>query len=268
MEPLSFILPLLLLALCGVGIGILSGMFGIGGGTIMVPLLHLCFGLPMLNASASSLLTVVPTSISGSLRHLRRRTVKVESALAFGIPGACASFFTAFISGSLPDLAILVATVAVLAFCAVRVFREAAKKPLDEQGHTSKNRFHSKRNSLLASLVIGLIAGAIAGIVGVGGGFILVPLGISLFGYSMKEMSAISLLAVAIIAIPGALAHAIFGHIWYLQSLALMVGSIPGASLGVWLLPRVPERGLRIAYGFLLVVSGIILISSRVLLGR
>ncbi|MCL2883445.1 MAG: sulfite exporter TauE/SafE family protein [Coriobacteriia bacterium] len=264
---MSIVPALLLAVVAGLAIGILSGMFGIGGGAMFVPLLHLLFQVPILNASASSLLAIAPTALSGTLRHLRQKTVNIRSALFFGIPGAAASSGSALLAGSMPSEAILALTIAVIVFCAYRVFREALKKPIDDEGRTSKNRLKTQRGYILASIAIGLLAGFIAGLVGIGGGFIIVPFGIAILGMTMKEVSAISLLAIFIIAIPGIIVHAMLGHIWYLYSIALALGTIPGASIGVWLLSRVPERALRFAYGFLLVFSGIMLIVNRIILG-
>jgi len=259
------LLPLLLSAAAlGLLIGTLSGMFGVGGGSLMVPFLHLVFGLPMLNASATSLFAVVPTSLSGAVRHIRQKTVDIREAFCFGIPGAAASMVSAGVVGMFPEIVILVITVLVILLCALRVFSEALKKPLGSDGRTSAARFKSPQAAMAASMAVGLVAGFIAGIVGIGGGFIIVPFGVSLLGKTMKEISAISLLAIAIIALPGIIVHAVFSHIEYLYGLALIVGTIPGASFGVWLLPRIPEKALRISFGCLLVISGIILIVNKV----
>ncbi|MDR2956863.1 MAG: sulfite exporter TauE/SafE family protein [Coriobacteriales bacterium] len=259
-----FLIPV---ALFGLVVGTLSGMFGIGGGTMIVPLLNLVFQVPLLNATSTSLFSIAPTSISGSLRHLRQKTVKVAVALEFGIPGAVASALSASISGYLPDYVILVAALAVIAFSAFRMFREAVKKPLDETGRTSKMRFTNPLTARLVTIGIGAFAGLIAGVVGVGGGFIIVPFGMALLGYTMKEMSAISLLSIAVIALPGIVMHAWLGHIYYLHGLALVAGTVPGASFGVWLIRKVPEKALRFAFGCLLVFSGTLLLINRLAVG-
>jgi len=252
-----------LVAIFGLLIGVLSGMFGVGGGTMIVPLLNLVFGLPMLNASATSLFSVAPTSVSGSYRHIRQGTVKVSCALAFGIPGAVMSTLSASLAGYLPDSVILLAAVAVIVFSAARMFIESGKKPIDETGRTSKPRFKTEATANLVSVAIGAFAGLIAGIVGVGGGFIIVPFGMALLGYTMKEMSAISLLAIAVIALPGIITHAIMGRILYFYGVGLVVGTIPGAALGVRLIQHVPERVLRLAFGCLLLVSGVLMVANR-----
>jgi len=253
----------ILVALAGLGIGTLSGMFGVGGGTMIVPLLNLVFGMPMLNASATSLFSIAPTSVSGTLANRGKGVVDWSAALAFGLPGALSSAASAALSGLLPDVVATIAAVGGIGFGAWRSVGEAMKPALDESGRTSEPRFPSRASSYAAMAAVGLFAGLLAGVVGVGGGFVIVPFGISWLGLTMKETSAISLASIAIIALPGIASHALLGHIDYLYGLALVSGTVPGASLGVWLIRRLPERALRVAFGALLTVSALLLLYNR-----
>jgi uncharacterized membrane protein YfcA len=121
----------------------------------------------------------------------------------------------------------------------------------------------SKKGSTLRSLVlpavIGVIAGGIAGLVGVGGGFIIVPFCVTYLGYSLKKAAGTSLVSIAVIALPGIVAHALLGHIWWFYGLAVIVGTIPGAQLGAWLIARLPERPMRFAFAALLTCIGLVM---------
>ena len=79
------------LAVAGIFIGVLSGMLGIGGGTVMVPLLRLVFGLDAYMATATSLFAIIPTSLSGMISHLRAKTCYPKLGLALGLGGAATS---------------------------------------------------------------------------------------------------------------------------------------------------------------------------------
>lgn len=263
MTPLTFIL----IALIGLGIGILSGMFGIGGGAVTIPLLNLVFRIPILGATATSLFVIAPTSLSGSYRHIKQGTAQVKTALQIGCAGAVTSVLSAFISGRLPEMVILLAAASIIIYSAATMIREAFKKPLDAEGHTSENRLKGSRARLMAHIGMGLFAGFIAGIVGVGGGFIIIPISVAYFGYTFKQASATSLLAIACIALPGIITHALLGHIWYLYGVALIIGSIPGANLGARIIRRIPERAARFAFAGLLIIAGIMLVVNQVLLG-
>jgi uncharacterized membrane protein YfcA len=254
-------------ALLGLAIGVLSGMFGIGGGAITIPVLNLIFRLPLLGATSTSLFVIAPTALSGAFRHFRQGTAVVKTAVQIGCAGAITSILSSYISGDLPSVVILVATVAVILYSAVSMFREAVKKPLDDEGHTSVNRFTTPRSAFIAHILIGLFAGSIAGFVGVGGGFIIIPFAVSYFGFSFKQASGTSLLAIALIAIPGIITHALLGHIWYLYGIAIMIGSIPGANLGARIITKLPEKAARLTFGCFLVVSGVMLTTNQIMFG-
>jgi uncharacterized membrane protein YfcA len=115
----------------------------------------------------------------------------------------------------------------------------------------------------LPALAIGLVAGLIAGIVGVGGGFIIVPFCVAYLGFTMKEAAGTSLIAIVFIALPGIISHALLGHIWWLYGVALIVGTIPGAQLGGYLATRLPERALRVGFVCLLIVAGTMLLYQQ-----
>ena len=80
-----------LIAIAGVGVGVLSGMLGVGGGTVMIPLFRLVFGLSAVVSTATSLFAIIPTSVSGLITHLREKTCIPKLGLAMGIAGACTS---------------------------------------------------------------------------------------------------------------------------------------------------------------------------------
>ena len=119
------------------------------------------------------------------------------------------------------------------------------------------------RNQLLIGVAIGLGAGVASGYVGVGGGFIMVPLMLSLVGISMRQASGTSLIAVMILAIPGVIEQALLGNINYLAGIAISIGSIPGAIIGARLVQRVPERTLRFIFGGFLIVAAALLVLNE-----
>ena len=119
------------------------------------------------------------------------------------------------------------------------------------------------RKQLLIGAGIGLGAGVASGYVGVGGGFIMVPLMLSLIGIEMRQASGTSLIAVMILAIPGVVEQALLGNINYAAGIAIAVGSIPGAVIGARLVRVVPELALRFVFGFFLIVAAVILVLNE-----
>ena len=111
--------------------------------------------------------------------------------------------------------------------------------------------------------LIGVVAGFMSGYVGVGGGFIMVPLFVSMLGIPMRLASGTSLTAVCILAIPGVIEQAVLGNIDYMVGVAMMVGSIPGAIVGANLVKRVPERALRFAFALFLLLMAVLLVANE-----
>jgi uncharacterized protein len=102
----------------------------------------------------------------------------------------------------------------------------------------------------------GLLAGLLAGLFGVGGGVVMVPLLVTLMGFSQHRAHATSLGAILPIAAVGAATFAIEGEIDPLIAMFMSVGSLAGAPLGVRLMMRTPEAALRIVFGCLMIVVG------------
>jgi len=298
MEAIDFIFVII----CGAGIGTLSGMFGIGGGGMTVPLLFIVFDLPIVTATSTSLLTIAPTGISGAFRHFRQKTASLKTGLLIGGFGAIASVGGSFLSDILPSYVTIALTGVVILFSVAMMLRTLFKDrtlgtreaKVKEEAVEKKDaatlrvtaaiedatadivvgkadaKVEEKRGEdsipLVYSLVIGLIAGLIAGVVGVGGGFIIVPFCVAYLGFSLKRAAGTSLVAISLIAIPGIVAHAWLGHIAWLYGVALMIGAIPGAQLGSWLIARLPERPMRFAFAGLLTCIGALMLIQELLL--
>ncbi len=271
-------------AIAGVGVGVLSGLLGIGGGTVMVPLFRLAFGMQPIAATATSLFTIVPTSISGMWKHQKNKTSLPRVGIVCGIAGACLSPVGVWLASVSPGWAIMVAAAVVVAYSAYTMFKKALKVPKRNDapqkrsvapacskaaaksedsaacGHALEFTF-----ATIAKIIfIGVIAGFMSGYVGVGGGFIMVPLFVSMLGIPMRLASGTSLTAVCILAIPGVIEQGILGNIDYMVGIAMMVGSIPGAQLGAGLVKRVPERELRFLFAGFLLVAAVMLVVNEV----
>ena len=315
----AFGLPVLV----GVFIGILSGLLGIGGGTIMVPVFRLAFGLSPLMSTATSLFTIIPTSISGAVSHIKGKTCVPALGLAMGLGGALTSPVGVWLASLSPAWLVMLAAALIIGYSAVNMLRKAVKAP--SKGKAAGSRCESSgpfaaasgdsgdrrsaaqpsascaallrsddviisaqttppspdaaaegigtgnhdedapavpklsRKQLLIGAAIGLGAGLMSGYVGVGGGFIMVPLMLSLIHIPMKLASGTSLIAILILAIPGTIENGIAGNIDYVVGLSVAIGSIPGAVLGAMLVKRVPERALRFIFGGFLIVAAIVL---------
>lgn len=258
-------------ALVGVLIGIASGLLGIGGGTVMVPIFRLAFGMSATMSTATSLFAIIPTSISGAISHVKGKTCIPALGIAAGLGGACLSPVGVWLAQLSPDWLVMLAAALIIGYSAINMFKKAFKlRPagqpaagVDAAAPTADDSSLS-RKQLLQGAAIGLVAGLASGYVGVGGGFIMVPLMLSIIGIPMRKASGTSLIAVMILAIPGVIEQGIIGNINYLAGIAIVIGTIPGAVIGARLVTKVPERTLRLLFGCFLIVAAVMLVLNEV----
>ena len=286
----AFIAP----ALAGVFVGVMSGLLGVGGGTIMVPIFRLAFGMSPLASTATSLFAIIPTSISGVVAHARAKTCVPKLGLALGAGGAVMSPVGVWLASVSPGWLVICVAAIVIGFSAFKMFKKAVKcAPAPRAGRAGAARAagpnaaasqtacagaasaHSttskpvpdqpvlSRKQYLQGACIGLIAGLASGYVGVGGGFIMVPLMLAVLDIPMSLASGTSLIAIMILAIPGVIEQGLLGNIEYLAGIAIVVGSIPGALVGARLVRVVPERQLRFIFGGFLLVAAVMLMLNE-----
>lgn len=257
----------------GLAVGVLSGLLGIGGGTVLVPVFKLAFGMDAIAATATSLFTIIPTSVSGAVSHVRGRTCVPKLGVAAGIGGAVTSPVGVWLATKSPSWAIMAVAALVIGYSGYTMLRKAlgcaranaAGAPADAAPPAP---FAPTRKHLLQGVCIGLLAGVTSGYVGVGGGFLMVPLMMRFIGLPMKLTSGTSLVAVMILAVPGVIYQALLGNVHWVSGIAVAVGSIPGAALGARLIPRVPERSLRFLFsGFLFVAAVLLIVNQMGVLG-
>ncbi len=304
----AFIAP----ALAGVFVGVMSGLLGVGGGTIMVPIFRLAFGMGPLASTATSLFAIIPTSISGVVAHTRAKTCVPRLGLALGVGGAVMSPVGVWLASVSPGWLVICVAAVVIGFSAFKMFKKAVKcAPAPRAGQagaartagsnvaepraacasnatsSSSNAAESQtacagaasahsaapkpvpdqpvlsRKQYLQGACIGLVAGLASGYVGVGGGFIMVPLMLAVLDIPMSLASGTSLIAIMILAIPGVIEQGLLGNIDYLAGIAIVVGSIPGALVGARLVRVVPERQLRFIFGGFLLVAAVMLMLNE-----
>lgn len=280
--------PLFLVSLVvGLAVGVLAGLLGIGGGMLLVPAFKLGYAMDSLMCTATSLFTIIPTSVSGAISHIRNKTCLPKLGVAAGLGGACLSPLGVWLATLSPDWAVMGAAALIIAYSSVTMFRKALKAPKVPRGATGAEaadaaakeaaaedraaaieRAHAEapaigRREAGIGAAIGLFAGLASGYVGVGGGFIMVPLMMSILHVPMKLTSGTSLIAVMILAIPGTVTQALLGNINWIAGIAVACGSIPGATLGAKLIPKVPERQLRFLFAGFLVVAAVLLVVNQ-----
>lgn len=271
-------------ALVGVVVGMLSGLLGIGGGTLMVPIFRLGFGLSAFASTATSLFTIIPTSLVGFVTHIKNKTCIPQLGIVCGLAGACTSPLGVYLANISPAWMVMLAAAIIIGFSSYKMFRKASRMPKQQakgtvmgvdaekaavkaaavEGDLNAQPFVFTRKNIPTAILIGLAAGLASGYVGVGGGFLMVPLFVSVLGVMMRQASGTSLIAIMILAIPGVIEQALLGNINYMAGIAMAAGSIPGAVIGANLVRRIPERQLRFVFGAFLLVSAVVLLGNEI----
>jgi uncharacterized membrane protein YfcA len=264
--------------LLGLGglIGLLSGIFGVGGGFLMTPLL-IFIGVPPAVAVATQANQVVATSVSGVLAHWRRGNVDFRMGmvlLAGGFAGSTAgvSLFSLLRQLGQIDLVInlsyviFLGTIGVLmvmegARAVLRRRRAGARRKLHQHtwihGLPLKVRFRKSRLyiSALVPLSIGFGVGVLSAIMGVGGGFILVPAMIYLLGMPTIVVIGTSLFQIIFVSANVTFWQAAQNQtVDVVLAVLLLAGAVVGAQIGTRLGGRLPSDALRLLLGLIVIV--------------
>jgi len=264
----------LLLGLGG-GVGFLSGLFGVGGGFLMTPLL-IFIGIPPAVAVATEANQIVASSFSGVLAHWRRRTVDFKMGLvllAGGLVGSAIGVQIFSVLRALGQVELLVSLcyvvflgiVGTLMFIeSIQALRKSKRgQPPRRRGHhwshglQFKMRFRASNLyiSAIPPFSIGALVGVLAAIMGVGGGFIMVPAMIYLLGMATTVVVGTSLFQIMFVTGATTLFHAILNQtVDAILAVLLLVGGVIGAQIGVRLGPKLRGEELRVLLALLVLL--------------
>ena len=276
----------LVIVALGLGVGLLSGMFGIGGGFLTTPLL-IFYGIPPTVAAASAASQVTGASVSGVFAHFRRGGVDVHMGLVLVAGGVIGSIAGAILFRILQATGVIDTVIAILyvlmlgsigglmlqeSVTAVRVERGARPpKPRKRRHHPLVAmlplRWRFYRSGLyispLAPLLLGFFTGILTVLLGVGGGFILVPAMLYLLGMGTQVVVGTSLFQILFVTAAATMVHATTTKaVDIVLAVLLLLGSVAGAQLGARFAQKAKPEYLRLALA--LIVIGVAL---RMLLG-
>ncbi|EPX81560.1 sulfite exporter TauE/SafE family protein [Litoreibacter arenae] len=262
----------LLLGLGGI-VGILSGMFGVGGGFLMTPLLFF-IGIPPAVAVATEANQIVASSFSGVLAHFRRRTVDLKMGLVLLIGGLIGAAIGVQVFAMLReigqvDLLVKLCYVVFLGIIGGLMFLEslrairrsknpAARPERKKHGLVHALPFKMKFRtsglyiSVIPPIVVGLLVGILAAIMGVGGGFVMVPAMIYILGMPTKVVVGTSLFQIIFVTAFTTLLHATTNYtVDMALAVLLLIGGVVGAQIGTRIGVKLKAEQLRILLSLL-----------------
>jgi uncharacterized membrane protein YfcA len=234
-------------------------MFGIGGAVVTTPAIRV-LGATTFEAIGSTLPSILPSSISGSLRYNREHLIAGRIVLITSVFGVPASVVGSRLSRSVPGDGhwLMIATALLVGFTAYRT-----AFPVVRADGTTGALEHPRDEWWMLG-IIGVAAGALSGLLGIGGGILMVPAFSTWVGLPLKETIATSLACVGIFAVPGTITHAFQGDINWSFAVALAIGVIPGAQIGARFTIASDDRTLRYTVGAALAVIAVIYAAGEI----
>ena len=276
-----FVNPIEILFLSAI-VGVLSGLFGVGGGFLMTPFL-IFLGVPPAYAVANEANNILATSVSGSTTHWLKNTLDYKMGFMIVIGGSIGTTlgiytFTYFKGIGKIDTVISLAYMYILAIIGTLMLVESlgeidkAKKNVIERkklhvhywihGLPLRMRFPKSKlyESVFTPIIIGLAVGFIAAIMGIGGAFILVPAMIYIIKMPTRLVPGTSLFVTIFVSVIVTFLHSInYGSIDLMLVVMLVVGSIVGVQIGQKLGEQIDSTGLKALLAILLLVVGIVI---------
>ncbi len=266
--------------------GILSGMFGVGGGFLTTPILILS-GVPPAVAVGSEANHIVGSSLTGFLNYFRRKNVDIIMGAVLLIGGVIGSatgvylFSLLALKGRIEEV-ITFSYILFLASVGLYMLLESLKtRKKKKSGYLMKLHEHSwihglpfrikfRRSKLYISmippLVISYIIGVLASIMGVGGGFILVPAMIYLLGMSTQVVIGTSLMQILFVSITSTIMHAYVNQtVDIILSGLLLFGGVLGVQMGALIVQKISGEVLRMLLGIIIICLCLFLISKLII---
>jgi uncharacterized protein len=248
----------------GLGVGVLIGLTGMGGGSLMTPLLILVFGVKPVTAIGTDLAYGAVTKTVGGWRHVRFKTVDfpLSTWMAFGsVPAAVGGVYALHAleraTGKSFDSALLGCVGGALLLTGV--LRIAFGPGLARSERESAEP--TRRNKLTAT-AIGTVVGFVLGVTSAGSGALIAVALILVFKLSPRRVVGTDVFHAAVLLWAAAIAHIVAGNVDYALAGTILLGSVPGVWIGSHLSIRVPVSSLRLVLGIVLVGSGLGLLSK------
>jgi uncharacterized protein len=264
---------LLSLAASGVLVGFVSGLVGIGGGVLIVPLLYFFYGHPgwsgvdlptdlqAVVSHATSLFVIVPTSILGTWTYHRAGVVAWRAALPIAGFSLVAALLTTQVAPLIPGEVLKLGFGALLLASAIRLLR---RKHLDASAGTTTHLW-------LAALG-GILVGAFSALLGVGGGIVAIPILVHLVGLRLEKVAATSMAIIIFTATAAVIGYGVtgpagggmpagsVGYVHVLAGLPILAGSLLAVRAGARANQRMSTGALRTTFGLVFIILGLRLV--------
>jgi hypothetical protein len=253
--------------LFGLGIGVLVGMTGMGGGSLMTPLLILIFGIQPTTAIGTDIFYSAITKTVGGWRHFKMKTVNMGLVKWLAIGSVPASVIGVVLvsvlerhigEDRLDSLVYAVLGGTLLMVGIITLARALILRNLVSE----REDFEIARRHKVAAVVIGATTGFVIGITSAGSGTVIAILLIAVFRLVPKKVVGTDVFHAAILLWAAGIAHIVGGNVDFALAGNILIGSVPGVIVGAALSDRAPQGFIRTALGLVLIGSGIVTIQK------
>ena len=234
----------------GFAAGVLSGLLGVGGGVILVPILVLGFHFAQKRAQATSLFAIVFIAVSGAFSYVLEGQVLIVPALAIAAGGIAGTFIGAEIVHRMSENQVRIIFAAVMIAAGIRM-------ALGGDIAGGESALSTSAASIVGFAAIGLFMGTLSALVGVGGGTVLVPILVIAFAFTPQVAQGTSLLVMIPIALVGAWRNGQHGYTEWRTGFCIGFGGVLGAPLGAAVAFALPGAWLQRAFAALLIFSAV-----------
>jgi uncharacterized protein len=256
-----------LLIVFGLGVGLLVGMTGMGGGSLMTPLLILFIGTAPVTAVGSDITYAAITKTVGGWRHLRMKTVNLGLSfwLACGsVPAAIAGvwvieFLHRKYGDSLDDVVLTMLAIALIVVGAIVLVRSLF---VARMVNGERESFVIERRHKVAAVTIGATTGFVIGLTSAGSGTLIAVCLIVLYRMAPRQVIGTDIFHAAVLLWAAGIAHILAGNVDFALVGTILIGSIPGIWIGSHLTARLPTGLLRVALGVVLICSSLALFNK------
>jgi uncharacterized membrane protein YfcA len=253
-----------LLVVSGFGIGLLVGMTGMGGGSLMTPILILLFGTAPTTAIGSDIAYAAVTKSVGGWRHFRLRTVNLTLAFWLAVGSVPASIAGVWVISFLHDaygdsLDEIVLTMLAIALTAVGLLVLIRALFVPELARSERESFELSQANKASAVAIGAATGFVIGITSAGSGTLIAVFLIALYRLAPRQVVGTDVFHAAILLTAAGIAHVVAGNVDFGLVGTILLGSVPGIWVGSHLTVRLPTGLLRNALGVVMVLSALAL---------
>lgn len=240
-------------------IGVVMGITGAGGGILAIPALVYGLHMSMSQAAPTALIAIALAAGIGAVMGLRNGLVRYRAAMVMAVAGMLTSPMGAYVAGSMPHRTLVLLFSGVLTYIAYSALRHPSTEAFDNQSampcklNPDSGRFVWNSQCAFSVMLAGAMAGCLSGMLGVGGGFVVIPALQAVSSLNKEATVATALAVIAIVSSSAAISHAFIGEVLWQSTMLFTVGAMVGIMLGSAVLTHLRVSLVKRVYAGLLI---------------